>query len=940
MPFEKPYIVGIDLGTTNSAVSYIDMTSEKTEGRGIKLFTIPQLTGPGEFGSSNVLPSFLYIPGQYDIAKESITIPWKTTDDAFVGVYARDHGAKVPARLVSSAKSWLCHGDVDRKSRILPWGAGDEIYKVSPVQATAAYLTHIRHAWNSTRGDDVDLYLENQKIIITVPASFDEVARELTLEAAAIAGLTESVTLIEEPLAAFYCWLIHYEQRWKDFVSPGELILVCDVGGGTTDFTLISLRDVDGQPRFERIAVGDHLILGGDNIDLTLARHVEMGIEKDGKGGRKGRSLSKDRWKALCHQCRQAKEAILGGESETKKITLVGEGKKLISDTISARLERKAVEQIVLEGFFPMVSREASVRKTERSAITEFGLPYEPEPAITRHLGWFLERHRDAVEQQLGKANPLPDHILFNGGSLKPEIIRERIRDAVGHWFGVEQEVFPDILENRNLDLSVALGASYYGLVKIGMGVRVGSGSSRSYYLGIDVSDGSPSATASKSSSDDVRHAVCFVERGLEEGSHIELEDRSFEVLANRPVSFDTYSSSYRSGDRCGNIVKVDDTMTPLPPFQTIIKYGKKGARKQIPIHLEADYTEMGTLALWCRSLISDHRWKLQFQLRGGDTAAPVNDREVFDSSVIESVRTLIQNAFSSDANEKTLAALPKTIVEVTETAKERWPLGLIRTMADELLRIMDRRVMSMAHESRWMNLLGFCLRPGIGDGFDEHRVQKLWKIYKKGTVHTKNAQVRLEWWIMWRRVAGGLNAGRQKQFIQDLNPVLLTAKGPGPKPGGQEIVEIWMAAANMERLLVKDKVKLGRRLVSEIQKKKFNPKYLWALSRFGARQLLYGPADRVIPPDEVADWIHQMVKKKWPDSKPVGTALVQIARKTGDRTKDLDPPALNRLIDWFYENGFKQQDIRPLKEIVPIAESEQGEIFGESLPSGLILQQ
>ncbi|GBC61075.1 molecular chaperone DnaK [Desulfonema ishimotonii] len=303
---DKHYIIGIDLGTTNSAVSYVDLTSDGDNSR-IKIFRVPQLTGAGEFSRLPVLPSFLYIPGEYDISKEALAIPWKSEDDNFAGAFARDHGAKVPFRLVSSAKSWLCHTRADRRARILPWGAKQEVRKVSPVQATACYLSHIRRAWNSTRGDDAERYLENQLITITVPASFDEVARDLTIEAATMAGLP-NVTLLEEPLAAFYSWLIGHEEQWSEYVSPGELILVCDVGGGTTDFTLITLREADGSPRFERIAVGDHLILGGDNIDLALARRVEMRMSR-----KKKLSLSADRWKSLCHQCRQAKEIILGG---------------------------------------------------------------------------------------------------------------------------------------------------------------------------------------------------------------------------------------------------------------------------------------------------------------------------------------------------------------------------------------------------------------------------------------------------------------------------------------------------------------------------------------------------------------------------------------------------------------------------------------------------
>ncbi|MCJ7616818.1 MAG: Hsp70 family protein, partial [Desulfobacterales bacterium] len=572
---EKHFIIGVDLGTTNSAVSYVDLQADSKKKYRIKIFKVPQLTGFGEVSRLPVLPSFLYIPGKYDISQEAVSLPWTSDEKNFVGAFARDHGAKVPARLVSSAKSWLCHSKVDRKARILPWGAGEEVFKISPLEATASYLKHIKKAWNSSKGDDEDLYLENQIIIITVPASFDEVARDLTVEAASMAGLS-NVILLEEPLAAFYSWLIRHEHDWNKFVNPNELILVCDVGGGTTDFTLITLREVEGSPRFERIAVGDHLILGGDNVDLALASNIERRLSK------KRISLSGDRWRTLCHQCRKAKENILNEDAESEKITLMGEGSKLIAGTVSAELGRKEIEKTVLEGFFPLADPKDIKKINIREGITEFGLPYEQEPAITRHLGYFLDKHKEDVVKVLNREDHAPDLILFNGGSLKPLIVREKIRAAMRNWFHEKDSSIPRVLDNPDPDLSVALGASYYGLVKIGKGVRVGSGSARAYYLGVskkesDTIEGLPKKT-------DKKFAVCLVERGLEEGTTIELKDKKFEVLANQPVSFDIYSSSFRSGDRCGDLVEIDDSLTPLPPIQTVVQYGKKGVKTRIPV--------------------------------------------------------------------------------------------------------------------------------------------------------------------------------------------------------------------------------------------------------------------------------------------------------------------------------------------------------------------
>ena len=563
------------------------------------------------------------------------------------------------------------HSNVDRRARILPWGAAAEIPKISPVMATAAYLKHIRLAWNSAWGQDESLHLENQFVVVTVPASFDEVARELTLESAKTAGIG-TVVLLEEPLAAFYSWLMHHENNWRKYVQPGELILVCDVGGGTTDFTLIVLRDVEGSPRFERIAVGDHLVLGGDNIDLALARQVEAQLT----GTR--RSMSTDRWKALCHQCRQAKEALLGGTAENFKVTMMGEGSRLIAGTQRVNLDKAVIAKLVLEGFFPTDTEDVRQPAFERKGITEFGLPYEQEPAITRHMKWFLDRHRNDVSKILQRSSAAPDLILYNGGSLKPAEIQARIRMALQNWTASQDSVHPKVLENPDLDLAVAFGAAYYGLVKIGAGVRVGSGSPRAYYLGVARHDrGQPKPHD--------REVMCIVERGLDEGSTIPLEDKAFDVLTNQPVSFDIFSSSYRSGDRSGDLVRVDDSFTPLPPLQTVVQYGKKGAQKAIPVKIEAEYTEVGTLALWCRSRISEHRWKLQFQLRDTATPEAADDAQILELAVVETARDLLNRVMSGDDKSR-VEKLAKKLSSRVDLPRDDWPLGFIRSLADDLL--------------------------------------------------------------------------------------------------------------------------------------------------------------------------------------------------------------------------------------------------------------
>jgi hypothetical protein len=746
----------------------------------------------------------------------------------------------------------------------------------------------------------------------------------LPLEAATLAGLGR-ITLIEEPLAAFYSWLIRNEKNWQQHLTPGELVLVCDVGGGTTDFTLITLRETEGSPRFERLAVGDHLILGGDNMDLALARSLENDFAK------RNVPLTADRYKMLCHQCRQAKESVLSGDKDTGVVTLMGEGSRLIAGTVRLELPRAAIEERVVEDFFPLVSPEDPAPQTTQKVVGEFGLPYEPQQAITRHLGIFLERHQADVKALTGKDRAVPDLILFNGGALKSPLIKERIRDAIRHWFNLEGEGLPRVLENPDQDLAVSLGASYYGLVKTGIGVRVGSGAPRAYYLGI---------SRGSQGDEDAREAVCLVERGLDEGSRIELTSSPLQVLANQPVRFDVYSSSFRSGDRLGDVIPVDESFTMLPPVQTVIEFGKNGKQTNIPVMLEGEYTEMGTLSLWCRSEATPHRWQLQFQLRDTPSPMAVADRTILEESDIEAVRDMVRSRFADATSRKSLPSLVKEIAQKLELKKENWPLSLIRQISDELLDLPGERRRTPEADARWMNLLGYCQRPGKGDGFDSHRIKKIWKLYKSGPGNPKHPQVRSEWWILWRRIAAGLGPGHQRQISQDLSGILIPGKGKKASIPNQERLEIWMLVANLEQLLAKDKVRLGKQLLSEIKGPNINPMYLWAVSRIGARELLYGPTDRVIAPDEVYAWCRKLMDIKWKTPKHILPAVARMARKTGDRIRDLKPDQAEEIVQWM--SGFPDAEShrRMVQEVIPMAAEEESLSFGESLPTGLLLHE
>jgi len=926
--YDKQYVIGIDLGTTNSAVSYVDVAAlkdDRSTGKKhvekkdlVKVFNIPQLTGQGEFTKNPVLPSFLYIPGKYDISKEMLKHPWKKRQDLFAGGFARDHGSKIPSRLVSSAKSWLCHDQVDRRAKILPWGS-ERVEKVSPVTATSEYLLHIRNAWNHFVKDE-DKFLENQFVVITVPASFNEAARDLTMEAVEKAGFASSIVLLEEPLAAFYSWLINHEDDWQNHVKADDLILVCDVGGGTTDFSLIVLKESDGTPRFERIAVGDHLILGGDNIDLALAGKLASKFKS-------GTQLTSDKWKTLCHRCREAKEKILENNEPSVRITIKGEGRSLIAGTLAADLTKQEVETILLDDFYPYIESMESLTIGNGKEITDFGLVFEKDAAVTRHIIRFLEHHRLNIRKTLSK-DPMPDFILFNGGTLKPVIARERIKKVIGKWFKSKDPELPKILENQNPELAVSIGAAYYGLVKQGQGVRVGSGSPRSYYIGVSTKD------------ENTLKAVCVVERGLDEGSVIDLPQMKYEVRTNEPVSFDIFHSSYRSGDIAGRVVTIDDSFSSMAPIQTIIRFGKSGKSKIIPVTMGAEYTEMGTLSMYCNSGVSDHKWKLQFQLREPQTDVLCKETEVYDEGMITNACKKIHQVFTDESDKADeLNIIARLIEESIDQKKTNWPLSFLRSMADQLIELEHTRAYSPGHEARWLNLTGFCMRPGFGDAFDYERAKKMWKIYLGGLKFEKIIQNRLEWWVFIRRIAAGLGAGQQRQLFQDMFPLLIKGKNISYKISPQEQIELWMALGNMERLLVKDKVVLGKTLLPMLKPGKKQDNLFWTLSRIGARELLYGSVDRVVPAREVVKWINQVMKKTWRNNDPIDALVAQISRKTGDRTRDMETEDIIRITGWLQKRKAKTSFIRMINEKMIMAAKEKNIQFGEKLPTGLVLR-
>jgi molecular chaperone DnaK (HSP70) len=855
--------VGIDLGTTNSALAWIDPAdAEDTSFPPIHIFDIPQLVSAGHIESRRTLPSFLYLE-----------------EGQPVGTYAREQGAIIPTRMVHSAKSWLSNPDVDRTAKILPWDAGEGGRVLSPVEVSSKFISTMREAWDKSGRFGP---LAEQDVVLTVPASFDEEARELTVKAAEDAGLPR-LTLLEEPAAAFYSWIANNFARSRRLLFDGQVVLICDVGGGTSDFSLIRVARDGDKIDFTRTAVGKHLLLGGDNLDLTLAWLAETKLN---------RQLSIRQRSGLRRQCSAAKEILLcDPHRQSVEISVLGGGSSLIGGTLKTEITRAEALELALDGFLPLTPLGEKPKEEKRSLFRELGLPYVSDPAISRHLSAFLE-----------SAGEKPDAILFNGGFFIPEILRERVADVLEGWYGKRPEIF----ENRDLDLAVASGAAYYSYVRsTGSGVLVRGGLPRSYYIGLNDSS-----------------AVCLVPRGAEEGDTVEVDREDIQLVANKPVAFRLMSSLTRTDDKPGEVVRfgAEEEIHHHAPLEAVIRFGKGGERL-VPVKLGAHLTEIGTLETWCDSKVSDNRWRLQFQLRKSAAASTVAPRPaaVVSQEAVDAAAELLRAAFVR--GEIAPEELPSKLEAALGLGRNSWPVDVARKLADQFIELIEQRKRSPSHEVRWLNLCGFCLRPGFGYIGDEFRIEQVRRIYAAGSQFANQVQNEIDWWIFWGRLAGGLNKNQQVDIVQRLLPHLI------PKPGKkiQRINnslqrEMWRTASSMELIPSANRAQLGDALLKQGRESGFNEVVLWCLSRLGARQLFYGPANLVLAPSVATRWIEALLAVP----KAVD-ALVSLARPTGDPTRDVAAATLNAV-----------------RAIAPVDadrdERALGRIFGEDLPSGLIL--
>ena len=611
-PNPQRFTVGIDLGTTHCVLSYADLANLDDDEFSQQVMPIPQLSAPGTVEDYLQLPSFIYQAHEAELAAGAAALPWTNKPQHLVGEIARNLGSKTPIRLVSSAKSWLCHSGVDCKAPILPSDAPEEVERISPFQATVAYLQHLKNAWQHQYPDAP---MEQQDVVITVPASFDPAARELTVEAARVVGLGHAI-LLEEPQAALYSWIEKNNKNWRRQVHVGDIILVVDIGGGTTDLSLIAVTQSDGNLEFTRVAIGDHILLGGDNMDLALAYTVKTKLETEDK------SLQPWQFQALTHSCRVAKEKLLNTLTmDVAPIVIANRGSSLIGGTLRTELTREEVNNALVDGFLPQVPASARPVFRARTGLRTSGLPYAQDAGITRHLAAFLAKQQHATEELEGikladNATFIhPTAVLFNGGVLKADTLASRLMAVLNTWLQEEQAPPTRLLSGTDLDLAVARGAAYYGFVRKGKGVRIKGGAAASYYVGVE------SAMPSVPGIPPEIQALCIAPFGMEEGTQQELPNEEFGLVIGEPVRFRFFASTTRREDRVGTRLNrwSREELSELAEIEvTLAKEGRR-AGEVVPVHLCAAVTEVGTLELQAVSQKDNTRWKIEFDVRSGE---------------------------------------------------------------------------------------------------------------------------------------------------------------------------------------------------------------------------------------------------------------------------------------------------------------------------------
>ncbi len=915
------YLIGIDLGTTNCALSYLD-TQEKPAVT--RVLGIPQLIEPGMIRELPILPSFVYLPPESGSGEAGL-------ESGEVGVFAREQAVRQPGRVIHSAKSWLCQTG-DPQARILPWGSADvpADEKLSPIAVSARYLSELRGLWDRTLGRDGDVFAD-QDVTLTVPASFDEGAQYATLSAAEIAGFPKKTRLLEEPQAAFYAFLESREGETAVRALRGVLpeldrraqtILVCDIGGGTTDFSLFETQPPAPRqriPRIRRIAVSDHLLLGGDNIDWAIAHRIESKLAV---------KLGSRQWGQLVAEARRLKERALSGEDDPETVyhlAIASAGSRLLQATLTAQVACREIRELVENGFFPEVSAQPPAPQTAHSALREWGLKFAADTAVPRHLAAFL-RGREV------------DAVLFNGGTLVPAFLQERLRAQIALW---QNGRVPVLLPNREMDLAVARGAAHYGAVLRRATGRIRGGYPHSVYLEVARENRFEAGTF-----------VCLLPRGFETGDRIAIDSLAFKLLVDQPVQFQLFYSNSRGDDAAGAVVARDESFRELPRLQTRLQLPPGSVRPadgKLDIRLHLSLGETGLLVLDCVRADGPERWRLDFNLRraeGAGTAAqsePSSGIAAGDTGVDPARLARAQERIALFYGKKKISGLeetPKALKSELESIlgrkREDWNLALLRALWTPLADGVTRRVRSEAHEAVWLYLAGFCLRPGYGSELDRWRIAELWRAFAGGPAFPKSTVSRGQWWILWRRVAGGLDAEQQSQVWQRIAGLIRSRPDVPP--------EVLLLAGSLERLEPPIKAELGQCLLRRASDRKataLDPIY-WALGRLSSRFPIYAGLGATVDPAVVQGWVEAVLAlpERQRRCANLNLFLSQACTLTGDRHRDIDPAVRRRALAVMEISGASEDQLRRLQVRVADTADEQASLFGERLPAGLQLSE
>jgi len=882
------YSIGIDLGTTNSALAYAPLDATEVPST---LFQVPQFETPTQSIEATTLPSFLYLSPEAEARGE-----WSA------GRLARKQAADTPGRVVHSAKSWLCHHRSDRHSAFLPWRS-DEIpvdQRISPIRASALILGHLREAWD--RKFPESPFVE-QQLTITAPASFDAVAQRLTLDAALAAGYREPIRLLEEPQAAFYRWL---EQPECDPIESGH-VLVIDIGGGTSDFSLFEIQPADQEalPHIKRVAVSEHLLLGGDNIDLALAHILEPRLTDAG--------LAPAQWNQLVARCRDVKERCLEEDSLAEfKVSIAGRGSGLFGSALAGSLSREEIEMIVLEGFFPACTADEAPTEAQ-AGLREWALPYTADSAVTRYLAAFL---RD---------QPRVDAVLFNGGSTRPTMLRSRLLQQIGEWQGTPP---PRELSNPEPDLAVAFGAARYGRILYQQSERIEAGAARAIYL--EVQQRQPADSESGS-------LVCLLPRGAPEEQDYMIDLPGLELRLNRRVRFQAFSST-RGDDAPGTLVTLEEPHQ-LPALHTTAELAGRppsDVSDRLPVRLRARINALGLLQVRCESQHPqiEQSWPLEFDLRLSERELEIIPDAGIDPDRLEKADAAIRSAFEGAPDRRrklTANQVLKRLEQTLDLPKGEWNGLLLRSLWESLAKVMPQRRASIDHEETWISLAGYFLRPGFGAPDDPARVERLWLLQSEGPIHV-GKRIQLQLWLLWRRVAGGLTADRQLALLHPELERLDSAKTLPPE---------WVRMVGaFEHLSIDLKQHLIAEFLRRIDEPGHHPPYHVALGLLLNRTPLYGRSENVVPPEQVETVYQALRPADWaePENREIQNLFLRACRVVDDPSLDVPKGLRQTIAKQLEKAGVSVTRLERIRHHVPLDQSDRSGLFGEALPIGLAM--